>query len=63
MPQKQISRRCFCTKKEKKNCEIKANTLDVYFGLISPFVCASRTKRENHTKPSELRRVQLNPTP
>lgn len=27
--------------------EIKANTVDVYFGLIFGYVSASRTKREN----------------
>lgn len=41
--------------------EIKANTVDVYFGLIFGYFSASRTKREKRAKLSEPRRVQLNP--
>lgn len=33
--------------------EIKANTVDVYFGLISEYVSASRTKRENRAQRTE----------
>lgn len=41
--------------------KIKANTVNVYFGLIFGYVSASRTKRENRAKLSELRGIQLNP--
>lgn len=58
-PQKKITLLCWVF---AQYGEIKANTVNVYFGLIFGYFSALRTKRENCAKLSEPKEVQLNPS-